>query len=171
LGESDKAIDKLSRAIELEKNSASLYYEHARNLITKRDFVRAEQEMAKAARIQPKLPQLDYLKAMYFAARGEREKALHTIGGVERSYQYCITCAYSLLGMIDEAIQNIELGIDVGFEQEQHYLYSSLFLEKNPCFDNLRDDPRFLDILESRKAVHEERINEVKSLLRSFPSE
>jgi serine/threonine protein kinase/tetratricopeptide (TPR) repeat protein len=165
MGEFEEGIEKITRAIELEKNSSSLYFEHARNLIMMKEYGKADQEMAKVARVQPGLPALAYLRALLAAARGEKEKALQFIDRAERPYQYCITCAYSLLGMRDESIQNIQLGIDVGFEEVQHYLYSYLLLENNPCFDNLKDDPRFIKILAERKEVHDRRIKKVRILL------
>jgi tetratricopeptide (TPR) repeat protein len=165
IGEYDKAIERVAKAIETEKNSSSLYFEHARNLIMLKKYEEAQQEMKKAMSIQPDLTELDYLQAMLFAARGEKEKALQLIQRVDRPYQYCITCAYALLGMNDEAILSIQQGIDVGFEEVQHYLYSFLLLEKNACFESLRDDPRFKKILKERKTVHDQRIKKVRKLL------
>ena len=165
LGEFEQGLEWITKAIELEKNDPSLYLEHARYLIMMKEFDRAEEELLKAVSIQPDLPLLAYHQAFLFAAQGEKEKALKLVEGAERPHQYCITCAYSLLGMKDEAIKNIRLGIDVGFEEFQHYLYSYLLLEKNPCFDNLRDDPRFIKILNERKAIHDQRLREVRVLL------
>jgi hypothetical protein len=128
-------------------------------------FDDAEQEIARVEKMLPDDRNVKYHKAFLFAAQGDKEKALQLVEGAERPHQYCITCAYSLLGMKDVAIQNIRLGIDVGFEEVQHYLYSYLMLEKNPCFDNLRDDPGFKRILYERKRIHDQRLREVRGLL------
>ena len=165
IGEFEEGIKQVTKAIELEKNSPSLYFEHARNLIMVKKYEKAEQEMAKALRIQADSSEEAYHRALMFASRGEKDKALRLIEEAERPYQYCVTCTYSLLGMRDEAIQNIQLGIDIGFEELQHYLYSYLLLEKNPCFDNLRDDPRFVKILNKRKDVYDQRLKKVKELI------
>jgi serine/threonine protein kinase/tetratricopeptide (TPR) repeat protein len=165
IGEFEEGIEQITKAIELEKNSPSIYFEHARNLVMLKEYEKAEQEMAKAVRIQPGSSEERNLQALLFARRGEKDKALRLIERAEKPYQYCITCAYSLLGMRDEAIQNIQLGIDIGFEEVQNYLYSYLLLEKNPCFDNLRDDSRFVRILKKRKDIFEQRIKKVRGLL------
>jgi TolB-like protein/tetratricopeptide (TPR) repeat protein len=165
IGEFKKGIEKAAKAISLEKNFPSLYFGHARNLIMMNEYEKAEQEIAKAARIQPQSIMEKYHRALLCAARGEKDKALKLIEGAERPYHYCVTCTYALLGMRDEAIQNIQLGIDIGFEEAQHYLYSYLLLENNPCFDNLRDDPRFVKILNERKEVHDQWIKQVRALL------
>ncbi len=165
MGEFEEGIEKITKVIEMVKNSPGLHFQQARNLIMIEEYEKAEQEMAMVMSIQPEFPELAYLQALLFAARGEKEKALQLIEGVEKPYQYCITSTYSLLGMTDEAIRNIQLGIDVGFEEEQHYLYSYLLLENNPSFDNLRDDPRFLKILKKRKEVHGQRLSITRNLL------
>jgi TolB-like protein/Tfp pilus assembly protein PilF len=165
IGEFEEGVELVTKAIELEKNYPSFYLQQVRNLILMKEYDKAEQEMAKAVSIQPNLSELAYHQALLFAVRGEKEKALRLIEGAERPYQYCITCSYALLGMRDEAVQNIQLGIDIGFEEIQNYLYSYLLLERNPCFNNLRDDPRFVKILEKRKHIYDQRLKKVKDLL------
>jgi serine/threonine protein kinase/tetratricopeptide (TPR) repeat protein len=165
IGEFEEGKKRIKKAIELEKNYPSFYFELARNLIMLKEYDEAEEEMAKAERILPRSIDVKYHQALLFAARGEMNKALQLIEAAEMPYRYCITCVYSLLGMRDEAIKNIQCGIDVGFEEAQHYLYSYLFLAKNPCFDNLREDSRFMKILEKRKDVHRQRMQKVRELL------
>ncbi len=70
------------------------------------------------------------------------------------------TYAYLLLDMKEEAVANIQAGIDVGFLNGMyHYSYPSLV--KNPWYKPLRDDPRFQDILKKQKAAY---LRELKPL-------
>lgn len=165
IGKFEDAIEKVSKAIELEENHPGLYLASARSLIMLKEYDKAEREIAEAERIQPWLSSLEEHKALLFAAKGDKKKALQLLEEARGSYRYAIACGYSLLGMTGQATANIQLGIDIGFEKEQLYLYPYLFLEKNPCFDLLRSDPEFMRILENRRRVHEQRRKEVKVLL------
>lgn len=165
IGEFEKGIEKITKAIELEPNSPDLYFDYAKHLIMLKEYDKAEKQIAIAAGLLPDSSEEKYVRALLFALRGEKEKSLQMIEEAEFSYQYCITCAYAILGMKDEAILNIQMGIEVGFEKVQHYLYSYLLLENNPCFDKLRDDPRFEKILNGRKNIYDQRKKIVKGLL------
>lgn len=59
--------------------------------------------------------------------------------------------------MKDEAVKNIQVGIEEGFKYLNIYLYSYPFLENNPCYDNLRDDSRFQDIIKEEKMKYQEK--------------
>ncbi len=165
IGEFDKGVEKITKAIELEPNSPYLYFDYAKHLIMLEEYDKAEKQIAIAASFLPDSSEEKYVRALLFALKGEKDKALQMIDEAEIPYQYCVTCAYAILGMKDEALRNIQLGIDVGFEEVQHYLYSYLLLENNPCFDNLREDPRFEKILIGRKEVHNQRTKKVSDLL------
>jgi len=89
--------------------------------------------------------------------RGSKN-ALNLIAGDEDTFRSIFTSIYSLLGLKDEAITNIQYGIDMGFDIQQWYLYTYLFLKHNPLYDNLRDDARFQEIMRSQQAVYQERV-------------
>ena len=62
---------------------------------------------------------------------------------------------FSLLGKKNEAIGNIEKLLNEGYWS---FGFSYPFLSTSPYFDNLRDDPRFIAILEKQKKKHEEHL-------------
>ena len=70
------------------------------------------------------------------------------------------TYVYLLLGMKDEAVANIQAGIDLGFWHGM-YLNSYPSLARNPWFKGLRSDPRFQAILKRQKEIY---LRELKPL-------
>jgi len=89
---------------------------------------------------------------------------LARIKEVDRSYLYEITNAYCLLGMKDEAIQNIYEGIKKGYHEVKEEIYVYPYLTSNPLFDVLGDDPRFKEILAQAKKNYEEKVKKYGSL-------
>lgn len=83
--------------------------------------------------------------------------------GVE-PYLSLTTSIYSLLGMKDEAIENINIGIEEGFKKIKEYMYSYPYLKNNPCYDNLRDDPRFKEIVRRQKKEYDEKLKKYGGL-------
>ena len=65
------------------------------------------------------------------------------------------TYIYLLFGMKDEALANIRAGIERGFAENSMYFYSYPSLAKNPWYRDLRSDPRFREILKSRKELYD----------------
>jgi hypothetical protein len=96
-------------------------------------------------------------RAALFAAKGEREKALTLIEGINMfGLLYVITDVYAALGMTDMAIKKIEEGRVKGFDELNMYLYTYQDLVNNPNFENLQGDPRFQKIVEEEKQKYEE---------------
>jgi len=117
-----------------------------------------------------------YLPSALLAAyQGEKEKALELISGTgdepvpehiaaTRLLSPEGTCLYLLLGMENEAIQNIEAGIENGFADRLMYLYSYPSLSGNPQFKVLRKDLRFQNILKKQKDLYLKEIKRFEKL-------
>jgi len=116
-------------------------------ILTKK-YDQADSLIAKAERINPK--SMEWVKAWLFAARGEKEKALalskHEV-------------VYALLGMKDETIESLKSYSD---EHEKEGLY--LYLLNFPLFADLRDDPRFMALVEKEKKKYEENLRKYGDL-------
>jgi serine/threonine protein kinase/tetratricopeptide (TPR) repeat protein len=165
IGEFEEGAEVAEKALELEKNYPKLYLLSARQLILLGKYTEAEKVIAEAEKIDPDSARVQRHIAFMWAAKGEKEKALHYIEGGDESYGYPLTCIYSLLGMKDEAIENMKLGIEKGFEEVQNYLYPYLFLKENSCHRNLFDDPRFEDILKKQREQYVQREKILKDFL------
>ncbi|NOR21225.1 MAG: protein kinase, partial [Candidatus Aminicenantes bacterium] len=157
IGEFSKVADCVNKALDIEEDDYSFYLVHAEALIMMKKYDEAGEKIAHAEKLNPESPYVRYYRAWVAAAKGEKEKALTLIEG-KKKYRSHVTSIYSLLGMKDEAIENIKIGIDTGFRESQEYLYTYLFLKNNPSYKSLEDDPRFKEILGREKKIYEERL-------------
>jgi pentatricopeptide repeat protein len=157
IGEFDKADDCVKKALDIEEDNFWFHLAHAEALIMMKKYDEAGEKISQTEKLNPESPYIKYYRAWIAAAKGEKEKALALIEG-KAVYRYEVTRIYSLLGMKDEAIENIKKGIDIGFLDVQEYLYTYLVLKNNPNYESLRDDPRFKEIVESEKKKYDERL-------------
>lgn len=154
----DAAVQDARRLIEMEPDNlrAALFY--TRMLISQRNLVAAEREIAVAENLSPASLDLRLTKSLLFASRGEREKALPLLEEAKQKpvyYSLLLSRVYALLDMKEEAVDIIQSGIEKGFAEVQEYLFEYPLLEKTYYFDNLRESPRFRELLAKQKAVHE----------------
>ena len=86
------------------------------------------------------------LGAISFVQLGQREKGLdwarraNAIDPDDSGTLYNVACAYSQLGMLEDAMKCLEKAVQNGFGHRE-------WLENDPDFDPLRDDPRFQALL------------------------
>lgn len=165
IGEYERGVELVKKALELDDSNKSLHLELAKHLIMLGKFEEAEEAIQEFEKMSPASPKIDYCRALLYAFKQERTKALGLIRGTEKPYDYEVDCVYALLEMKDEAIENIRLGIKLGFKESQHYLYSYLMLKENPCFESLRDDPRFREILSEQRIIYYSRMNKARDIL------
>jgi len=157
LGQYDRAEKYLREALAFQPDIQRVYLNLARQLLSQKKIGAAEKEIIAAEKFSPTADALFRHQVWLAAARGEKEKALALVKKVERAYMYEITNAYCLLGMTDEAIQNIRTGREKGFEQIREIMYVYPYLEKNPYFVVLRGDPRFKEILDREEKLYKEK--------------
>ena len=162
-GQYEIAVDYLEQAIEI-KPDLDLYLEYAKQLIMLKRYEDAEVQISKAEKIIPDDPLSRHLHAWIFAAKGEKGSALELIEDSDHTFLYRFTCIYALLGMKNEAMTNIEIGIAKGFGIYKDYFYSYPYLRNTPCYDNLRDDPRFQEVLDKEKVKYEKKLRKYRDL-------
>jgi TolB-like protein len=160
LGEFDEFADCVNKALAIEEDNYWFYLDYADALIMTKKYVAAEEKVNQAEKLNPESHRIKYYRSWLAAVKGEKEKALTLIEGIEgrNVYRYEVTSIYSLLGMKDKAIEYIKMGIDTGFREKKEYLYTYLALINNPCYESLNDDPRFKEIIESEKKKYDERL-------------
>jgi tetratricopeptide (TPR) repeat protein len=163
IGEYGKAREWIKKAMEMEPpgpDKSRLQLTFIESLIFEGSYDQAEQELKLAdKREKHSLPETRPFQAWILAAKGEKEKALALNEGIPLIYQSS-TSIFALLGMKEEAIKYINEGINTGFKEAQTYLYTYPVLIHNHCYDELRDDPRFKEILKKQKKIHQERKRE-----------
>jgi len=160
IGDYVESAETLRRVYHLEKENLFNRDMYAKLLIMMDRDEAATREIIEIERLNPGpdyTSSLKINKALLLAKKGKKEEALELIQDSEK-YTFVVTCIYALLGMKKEAIENIEIGIEVGFGKEQQYLYSSPILQKNSCYDSLRDDSRFIKIMQREKQKYDHRL-------------
>jgi len=161
LGDYQNAERLIKKALNITPESPRIHLQYARILTSMKNFEAAAMEITRAETIQPPILEIQMLirqrRALILAARGEKEKALSLVQGVADPYRYEITNLYSLVGMKDEAIRYIKKGNEEGFQLIKDYLYPYPLLMSNPFFENLRNDPRFQEVVRNEKKRFDEK--------------
>ena len=158
IGEFENGAKLLEESLNLDPLDTELRILYARLLVMMERYDRAEEEITRVENIDPEEEGIIYIRAYLNAINGEKNKALAIIKDLNSFYfTYLISSVYSILGDKDEAIKNIQLVIEEGFLKLQTYSYTYQVLINNPFFKNLRDDPRFQNIVNDEKEKHQER--------------
>ncbi len=157
MGEYEKAAEQIQKALEFDPDSTYFHLYYARQLIMMKKYDEAEKIIGKVEKIEPDNPNIQLTRAYIFAANGEKEKALAIIHDLD-PYEFTALIApvYSILGMKDEAIENIQEVIKKGFLEIKTYPYTYYALIENHFFDGLRDDPRFQKIVMEEKKKYQD---------------
>ncbi len=161
--EFQEGIGIIERALEIEPEDPDLHLNYARLLLMMGKYEDAEIEIDRADSLRPGIPKTQWHRAMIWAAKGEKEKALELLKD-SSPISYYSTIVRSALGMKDETIRSIKEGIERGFYEAQDYLYAYPILINIPFYDNLRDDPRFQEIVRKEKNKYEEKLEKYGDL-------
>ncbi|MGB8951653.1 MAG: protein kinase [Candidatus Aminicenantales bacterium] len=157
-GEFERAASLLKEALEIEPNDVDLCLFYARQLIMMRKYGDAEKEIERAEALEPQNENISYIWALIYAVKGEKEKALAIVKDIDPIfYTHLLSSIYSLLGMKEEALRNIQEAIQNGFHKLKTYPYSYLILIKNQSYDNLRSDPRFKKMVKEEEAKYRQK--------------
>lgn len=148
MGEFEKAEAYLKDVLNLNPQNPLCLSHLVRHMIVVGRYEEARKFLTELEKVAPEFYLLPAYKAQILAARGERDKALV----LDRS-----AVVYALLGMKDEAIQAIQKDISEGIA------YPYLSLIHDPRYQNLRDNPRFKQIVAKAKKIHEEFLNKYGS--------
>jgi serine/threonine protein kinase/Tfp pilus assembly protein PilF len=165
LGRVPEAADFLRKAME-SRPDYRFNLDLAECLMRMGDYVGAAEEIASARNLLGNPGAGLSREVLLLAATGKREQALALIPELERSWpnRPAVTCALALLGKKEEAIKRITTGGEEQFEKQHWYPYSFLFLENNPFYNSLREEPDFQVILRRERDVYQERLKKFGEL-------
>lgn len=164
-GEFEKAASLLEEALEIDPNDIELHLLYARQFIMRKRLEDAEREIARTESLKPNNPDSRYTRAMIYALRGEKDKAQIIIKDLNPFYYtFLLSNVYSILGMKDEAINNIKKAIEKGFSELKTFPYPYLNLINNHFYDGLRDDSRFKEIIKEEKIKYKDRLKKYGKL-------
>jgi len=152
-GQFEKAMVRIEKGLELEPTSLWCLKFKAELLVLMKEFDLAEKVIEQAERIRPGSPFMLDPKAILYASKGMEEKAL------ENKSSALVFC---LLGKKGKAIEMISEMMNEGYWS---FAYSYPFLNTSPYFDNLRDEPRFVAILEKQKIKYDEYVRNFGDIL------
>jgi len=146
IGESEKAASYFEKYFELAPVVLIFPGRYIALNIKMNRLDTVEELIARTEKSHPDYSLLPYCRALLLAAKGEKDEALALYQNSE---------VYSLLGMKDEAIEqlNMEIRNETRFPHVYYYL-----LLNNPFYDNLRDDPGFKRIVKREKKLYEEQL-------------
>jgi Flp pilus assembly protein TadD len=169
MGDYEAALADGKKALELEPTSSYLRCMQARLMILSGDLQGAETELSLADTLCQGAGDVEFTRALLWAARGDREKAEDALSRPARTTalrNYIETMAHAALGDVDETLDLIVSMIETGFRKLVSYPYFYLYLANpnNHFYDPLRRDPRFLEIVARQKARHEEESARLGSL-------
>jgi Flp pilus assembly protein TadD len=155
-GDYKAALADGSKALELEPTSSYLRCMRARLMILTGDLPEAEAEIAVADALFKGSGDIEFTRALFWAARGDGKRAEGALARPARPTvlrNYIETMVSASLGYVDETIDLIANTIEAGFPKLVTHAYFYLYLANpnNHFYDPLRRDPRFLEILARQK--------------------
>ena len=171
MGLYESALADFDKMIELEPLDYRTRCQRARVLILMRRYDAAAAELAVAETLEPGGRFAGFVRGLLAAAKGDRKAALAALASeppgtsVTRN-TYFKSRIYAALGMKDEAIRTIELGIAKGFGDYYDYFYFFPFINntRDYFYEKLRGDPRFDEILRSEERKYTEKLEKYTGL-------
>lgn len=138
----EQAIEQYLRAEELQPTSAGLRFHLGRAYVQKGMLAEATKEFETGARLTGGNDG-DASLAFGYAAAGRKDDALRVLNEISRADDlyspYYLAAVHAALGNADQAMQQLERAFD-------ERVGRLTFLNVEPMFDPLRNDPRFRDL-------------------------
>ncbi|MDW7761904.1 MAG: protein kinase [Acidobacteriota bacterium] len=175
MGRHASALKLMKKALFIGAADLQVLNAYAIQLVMTGHLEEAEMAIQAFERIDPMKRRPFLPSALIAVTRGDREKGMALMNGTGEEHVPALpvtnrwlspegTCFYLILGMKDEALLNIEKGIETGFAERGMYLYPYPSLSRNPNFKPLRGDPRFQSILKNQKEFYLKELKKFKKL-------
>lgn len=156
IGRYRAAANDFAKLREMNPTNSKILCGHARSLLMLKDFAGAEGELDVAEILAPGDLDVRLTRALLWAVRGEKDKALESVRPALESplrSTYYLSGVYALLGLEEEAVRQIELVLEKGSEDLFPFVYPYEYLntQGNYFYDRIRNGPRFQEILQRLK--------------------
>src|SRR5262249_51757143 len=142
----DEAIEQCRNTLELDPNFFPAHRYLGLAYEQKAMYAEAIAELTKAATLAGGSAQLKAALGHAYAISGRKSEAREILGELEETAKvryvspYDIATVYAALGEKDQAFN----WLHKAYDERSDWL---AYLKVNPVFDNLRSDPRFIDLL------------------------
>jgi Flp pilus assembly protein TadD len=154
-GDARAAAADSAKLCEMNPTNAHMFTARAKILLRLSDLEGARRDLETAAVLAPDDEEVRLTQALVWAAEGRRDQALAELRRLPASAgSFETACIYALLGMTDEALEEIGSGLEKGRAMFLRLTYTSQLLNDphDVIFSKLRSDPRFLRIVENLAA-------------------
>ncbi|MCK4943793.1 MAG: tetratricopeptide repeat protein, partial [Candidatus Aminicenantes bacterium] len=141
-GDYKKAEYYLKKAIEIYPDQTRLILLFCQLYLRIKKYSQVQEWITRLEKVSPETENIKRWKMILYAARGERKNAL--------DLQYQDSMGFALLGLKEKALAIIQENQD---KDKFHYDY--LYFINNPHYNNLRDDPRFQEIVKKAEALYD----------------
>jgi hypothetical protein len=162
LGNCEKALVYTKKALAIREGYDDANLMHAALLSLTGRFDEADRQIRAMERFDFKNTRLPFLRETLTALRQDRGKP-HDFTADRPSITPQGTYLYLSFAMKEEALANINRGIDAGFWNGM-YLYSYPSLVKNPWYKVLRDNPQFQEFLRRQKEHYDKALKPFEKL-------
>jgi Tfp pilus assembly protein PilF/TolB-like protein/predicted Ser/Thr protein kinase len=162
LGRCEKALPYSERALALRENDRDACIIHTVLLVLTGKFDEADRQVKTMERFDFHFARLPFLQETATALRNGGGKP-HVFQTERPSMTPQGTYFYLAFGMKEEALANIQAGIERGFSDGM-YLYSYPSLVKNPWYEGLCGDPRFEALLKRQKGLYDKELKAFEKL-------
>jgi len=146
LGHVDKAETDYQKALRLEPQQYFALENYLHLLIENSRFREAGIYFDK---LDQTSPNTNFIQAKFSAAQGDKEKALQFMGNNQNLQ------IIGLLGLEEKGAIFYQNAIDQDRTNNTSYYW---LYKTNPCYDKLRDDPRFQNFLLEHRKIYEENL-------------
>lgn len=161
----EDALEDLDLAVTLAPKSMRCYYCRARiyDMLGKKD--KAEADYKKVLELDPERNRSSetYYTLALLGKKDEAEKVMSDFYKDDQDLEeksnvyYNKACFYSLVGKTDEAIENLKKSLENGWRDFSHIGY-------DPDLENIREHPKFKELIKEYKAKLQEELKEVKKI-------
>jgi tetratricopeptide (TPR) repeat protein len=143
-GDLDGAIQDYDKSIRLEPNDAFSYENRGKAHFIKGDYLTALSDFQKASEMEPEDGSIRLLlvRALRLLGRIEEADELEKIARelIQKEIEYNQACFEAICGNSDKALMFLKIGL----ENNQ---VSKDWARQDPDFENIRDDPRFKELV------------------------